>query len=459
LDQKKLKIKIIDEFIEPNWQDIIRSEVSSDTICVGISTMTGPQIAGSLKFARFVRSISDVPIVWGGIHPTIFPKQTLENELVDYVVIGEGEYCFQDLINALAKKGDVSQIPNLGFKKDGRIILNRTEPATIRLDDLPKIPYELINLNSYIGVNQKIFGNIKRTFELHTGRGCQHRCLYCYNYQSTWRGFSAGRIIDDIEKLVRQYKIDALHWREDNFFCSKKRVHDICESLIKRNIKIKWSASCRIDYFSQYEDDFVELLKKSGLETLVFGAESGSDRILESLNKGIRIEQTVNVNRRMKRFQIQPVYNFMVGIPGEMKKDIILTYRLIDQILAENPTAKLYAQQLYAPYPSTPLYQKCIDAGFIAPASLQEWSSVSFSYHQNFKIYPWLNGKLGKFIKQTSFVLTKLIFSQNRLIRFWSRLRLKAFNQGLAGFPIEEWFTNRTRKLFNRFKKIGFFCR
>lgn len=203
----------------------------------------------------------------------------------------------------------------------------------------------------------------------------------------------------------------------------RKRVFDICEALIRKNIKIKWSASCRIDYVDSFNDDFISLLRRSGLTTLTLGAESGSDRVLESINKHLTVDQIIRTNIKMKTFDIDCYYNFMVGIPGETKEDIVKTYQLIERLIDDNPRCRFYAQMAYVPFPGTQLYQKSVSLGFEQPRSLDDWKKIDFSY-RSIVTHPWVGIELRRFITNTSFVI-KHVQLDNVVLQHWFRVRLK----------------------------------
>lgn len=214
-------IKIIDEELHKDWQTVMRDELTDKTICVGVSSITGHQIHSGLTFSRFVKNRVDVPVVWGCAHPTILPEGTLEHPLVDIVVKGEGEYVFYNLVCALARGEALSHIDSLGYKDSSRIIMNK-ECDYLTMNDLPDIPLSLIDVEDYINRVHPACTYTERGFELHISRGCNHGCSFCYNNKGKWRGYSAERVIDQVEKLRAAYHIDGLHWREDNFLWIEK---------------------------------------------------------------------------------------------------------------------------------------------------------------------------------------------------------------------------------------------
>lgn len=377
------KVKIIDEQIRPFWSDELDKELNDSTICVGISSMTGSPILGGLEFAKVVKNRFDIPIVWGGLHPSMLPEQTLQNDLVDIIVKGEGEEAFLKIVNALKSGDDPENIPNVGFKRNGRIKFYPPNKF-VDLNTLSLLPYHLVDCESYIKIERGQFSNCRRIFVLHTDRGCPHKCGFCYNTNinnSKWRYLRAPQVVDQIEYLLKNFSLDGIEFLSDNFFVNKKRVTEICKEIIKKKIKFSWHADCRIDYFAKYDDSFIDLLEESGCVSLTFGIESGSPKILDLIRKDINLDDVFIVNKKIKKRKISVGYHFMAGFPGETKEDILETYKIMLKLYSEYPDAIFLGPSLYTPYPGTFLYDKCLERGFKPPRNLEDWAR--FDWYTN----------------------------------------------------------------------------
>jgi len=387
-------VKIIDELINPNWQNMIQNEIKQKPKLFGISCMTGKQIKYSLNFSSFIKKHSDIPVVLGGVHPSILPEQTLRNEYIDFVVKHEGEETIIELMKSFEEKQDLEKIIGLGYKRNNKIFVNKDRPL-IKLDNLPCIAYNLIEVDRYIG---KRFGS-QRSFELCTSRGCPHQCKFCYNLnynKCTWRSLSVDKIFDNLYEVIDKYKIDCITWREDNFFIDKKRVKEIAERIIREKINIRWHADCRVDYVYNYTQDFIDLLKRSGCHTLTLGVESGSNKILKSINKGITQEQVIKVKEKLTKNKIYQDYHFMMGFPDETDEDIKQTIDLIYKLMRSNKYfGGICGPSLYTPYPGTLLYKKSLTKGFSPPKTLESW--INMDWHT--LNIPWIKGKPRKVIE------------------------------------------------------------
>ena len=385
-------VKVIDELIHPHWQDLILEELKQKPMFMGVTSMTGKQIKYGLKFSSFVKKHSRTPLVWGGIHPSIFPQQTLRGENIDFAVIGEGEETIIEFAKFLEGNQKIEKIKGLGFKNKNSIHVNEERPF-IRLKNFFRLHYSLIDVERYIG---RRFG-AQRSFELCTSRGCPHRCSFCYcrsYHKSTWRSMSIDHIFDDLREIIEKYQIDGLTWREDNFFVSKKRVEMIAERIIREKISINWHADCRIDYVDNYDDSFIDLLKRSGCHTLTLGVESGSDMILKHINKGINREQVLRVKEKLSKHGIFQNYHFMLGFPNETKEDVHQTISLMHSLMKKNKYfSHIYGPSLYTPYPDTALYEESLQKGFTPPKKLAGW--IHMDWH-SFRL-PWITGKRCKF--------------------------------------------------------------
>lgn len=341
-----------------------------DTICVGITSMTGPMLGHAIEFARFVRQTSPkTPIVWGGLHASMVPEQTAESKYVDIVVRGEGEITLLELVDALEKDRPLNAVKGLTFKDNGSVV-NTPDRDFIDLNDIPvKLPYHLLDTNRY-----NIFD-----FPIHTSRGCPHGCTFCYNLIFNRRSFrykTAERVLDEIEYILKTFPVTNLdiNW-EDNFFVNQERVQRICEGIIERGLNFQWHSFCRVDYASKFDESFLKLVETSGCWLLSYGGESGSQEILNSVvNKGITIQQVLETTRKMSKTKMIQQISFMCGFPGETYEDFSATCNLIDEITKINPGAEIVGLFPYTPYPGAPLIEVVKEKyNFQPPQTLEEW--------------------------------------------------------------------------------------
>ncbi len=267
-------------------------------------------------------------IIVGGPHPTVRPEDI--PDFVDHIVQGEGETAILEIVN-----GSHDKIIKKEFIKD--------------LDGVPPIAWNYFTRLPY-DFSCDFFPE-KPAFNLNTSRGCPFTCTFCSN-ASIWgqmnRTFSAERIVDDIQSLMIDHGARGIYFREDNFACNKKRVNDFCELLIKRDINISWACETRVD---NVDNDLLVLMNRAGCRGVFFGVESGSQRILDFLSKGTRLEQIKNIFDTCNRLDIKTYASFVVGLPNESEQELLDTLKFSEQIQPANkgfnifigvPYSKLY---------------------------------------------------------------------------------------------------------------------
>jgi len=363
----------------------------SKTILVGISSMTSRQISYGLEAANFIKEKEpEIPIVWGGIHASLLPEQTVEDKRIDVVAIGEGEKTIVELTKAFEKGKKLNKIKGIAFKEKGKTIITEKRPF-LNLDEINDLCYHLIeNFKEYTP---------QKKFFYPSSRGCPHRCTFCYNTKfcnNTWRAKSTKKILEDVKWIVDEFKPKTIDFNEDNFFVNKQRVYDISKGFIEEEYDFEWAGDCRVDYFSRFDREFLETIKKAGCNTVFFGCESGSTRTLKRVKKDITVEQTIESIKKCKEYDIKPILSFVVGFPFETKEDILKTMRLIDKLDLLNEDILATIISTFTPYPGTPLFEEAIEAGYIPPKSLEEWGqSFLFGNVQN---TPWLKGELRELV-------------------------------------------------------------
>ncbi len=371
LEKRGIKVKIIDAIRQKNYLSLIEDELKG-TDLVGLSVMT-MQVNSALKISKLIKDFNpDMPIVWGGVQPTLFPEQVASHPLIDMAVFGEGEETLWDLVQTLENKSGLKNIPGLAFQKKGKVIINQKRPF-LKMDDLPLPNWSLIPREILKGIT---------LVPTHTSRGCPHQCAFCINSitHNSWRGYPIELVLEDL-RIIKQlpyFRNKPLRFWDENFFTDIQRARAIIKGMIDRKLNIPWETTVRVDYIRDgvIDDDFLGLLKKSGCYLLSYGGESGSERVLRKINKGIKPAQIIHSAKQTLKYGIIPQYSFMVGLPGETKKDIRQTIYLIDQLTDLSPQIQILGPQAFRPYPGSALYQECLASGWSAPETLEDWGKV-----------------------------------------------------------------------------------
>ena len=331
---------------------------------IGYSVLTGPDITQAIVQSKeFKALLPKSTIVWGNVHPSCTPEQTMAEEYIDFIVIGAGEKSLLQLIDHLGKgEPKPADIPGLVYRENGRIFINERASELKNLDELPDPAWHLIDVPKYWQVS------------LNTSRGCPFRCTFCYNsaFHTGYRGdFSAERIIAQVEHLQKTYGVKFIRFFEDNFTFNRKRLHRFCELVIERKIKLKWDCEARADL----SEKDIDLMARAGCVSVGIGVETGSKRLLEFLKKDIDLDEMLKSFWSIVRHRIMPRIYIMEAVPTETLEDYNLTRDLLHK-MGDTP----YFYMRFVPYPGTPLYSYCVEQNLITPPdNLAEWPHFSFN--------------------------------------------------------------------------------
>ncbi|MBA3017027.1 MAG: B12-binding domain-containing radical SAM protein [Proteobacteria bacterium] len=440
--KKGYEIKIIDQRTDKGWKTTLKKELK-DALCVGITSMTGPQLRYALEAARFVKENSDVTVVWGGIHGSLMPEQTIKSKYIDILVTGEGDYSFAEVVEALEEGKGLSNIKGLYYKEKGEINNTGRRKLIAKLDELPDLPYGLIDIEKYYGFDI----NAGRSITLMTSRGCPFRCAFCYNttyYRNTWRGMSAKRTIEKIKYVVDNFGIKNIFFQDDNFCANLKRFEDIVNGILKEKIDITWGLmGARVSSLKLMSDSLLDKAVKAGCVNVDVGIESGSERILKLISKDNTIPEILAVNKKLAKHFYRMKYTFIMGIPTETEEELLQSVRFAIKLCKDNPHV-LPLFFVYCAYPGTSLCNLALRHGFKEPKNLEEWSEIN--YETAHLHYPWLDKKRIKMLK--NFEFASLFASKNndykikspffklmaRLYRPIAKLR---FEKNIYQFPME----------------------
>lgn len=385
------EVTIIDQRVNDSWKEQLSAELEKDPLCVGISAMTGSQINYGLEVARITkdyrtRNKTRTSVVWGGIHGTLLPEQTIQNENIDFLVKGEGEITFKELVHALHSGEKFDAIAGLLYKENGAIKQN-PEREKVSLETLPDLPYQLVNVEDYVHSKSMITENVQRVLPFITSRGCPYQCTYCCNPRLSrhkWRALSPEQTYERIRNVVDTYKLDGIVFHDENFLSDPGRAMKLAELI---DSKFVWSIQGRMDAILEAD---MEKLYKLGLRMVQPGIESGSDRILELIKKGEDRQVMELANKKLAKTGIIPVYNFMIGFPGEEDRELMETVDFALKLIEDNSNVEIAGFYILVPYPGTEIFEIALREGFTPPASLEEWAKFDRQHNDT----PWIRDKI-----------------------------------------------------------------
>lgn len=347
LEKASIPVKIIDDDLyQAGFEKIASLASKMDPMIVGV-TATTATIKNALDYVKSIKNVlPNTLTVIGGPHPTFLPNETLkcENSL-DVVVIGEGEETLVDLAEKYSKTGNrgLSDVNGITYRDDNKIRMTQPRPLIKDLDSLPFPARHLVPFKDY-ELSSQAGGMI-------TSRGCVFNCNYCSSSLIMGKKFrtrSAENVVDELEELHYKYGLKDVAFLDDIFMLNKKRAGLIADEIKNRNLDISFIASSRVN---TVDESLLESLKNSGMSTLYCGVESGSQRVLDLMGKGITLKQAENAFKTAKKVGVDIVGSFILGYPGETVKEMDQT---IDFSIKLDPDYSQYS--ILTPFPGTPIY-------------------------------------------------------------------------------------------------------
>jgi len=360
---------------EINKEEVKRDIEKSDPFVVGIRVLTGPPIPRSLEVSKIAKKLG-VKVVWGGPHPTVLPEQTLQNPNIDSVVIGEGEYTFQKLLDYYS--GKKVNLEGVGFKKNGKIKIMPASKHYVNLDKLPLPAWDLVeNVNKYFPFKKH------NLLPISTTRGCAFKCGFCHNSNKNVKEYLGCYRIANPERAIKEFRlvrelvkneISMLNFGEDLHLVSKDYTKKFCNELKKSNLKFKWATASR---YQTLDNEIINMIKNSGCVKILLGIESGSERIQKMNNKVIELERAKKIASKLRGSKIFLTNTYILGHPTETIKELKMTLKYIKKIPADENLI-----QLYRPMPGTPYFEICVERNKVSvPKNLEGWSGFGVLGH------------------------------------------------------------------------------
>ncbi len=269
-----------------------------------------------VEWANYVKSAMDVKVIVGGINVTLYPKESLSYPCFDYGITGEAVESLPRLISALEKNGSVDNIEGVVYRDNGEIVINPSSNKLLDFNDYPFPARHLLPNNLYYS-----FTSQRKNFTVMlTTTGCSYKCTFCAIANLPYRKRLSKSVVDEIEECYRKYNVREIDFFDATFFMDKKRAIEICEEILRRNIKIEWSCRSRVDVV---DEDILEKASRAGCKKIYYGIESVSPQVLKDINKQIDHKQTMRIIELTHKYGIKTLGFFMVGNPGDTKESIL----------------------------------------------------------------------------------------------------------------------------------------
>lgn len=382
-----------------------RQKASTDPVQLfAITVMPGPQLVPAVQLTRRLKELYPaIPIVWGGYFPSLYAEPVLRSEYVDWVVRGQGEQPFLDLLQVLDGQLDPHKVTGLSFRNEfGE--RNNQEQTWVKPDRYPRLPFERIDVADYLHPTH--LG--KQTGVYQSSVGCPYRCNFCGvigAFGSREMFVSPLRVYEDLSRLVSRFGMDSLHFYDNNFFLKEDRAVEIAERLAP--LGLSWWCESRADVLLSYSDKTLDQIRRGGLKMVFIGAESGSDDALRRMSKDITVAQVEEVAAKSREHQIVPEFSFCLGDPEDPTEDVGRTMELIQRLKKLNPLCEIIFYY-YTPTPQRreSYYDDVIQSN-PTPETLEEWMEpqwIAWAAHVDPQL-PWLTGKLKERVRNFDTVL------------------------------------------------------
>lgn len=362
LESVDIPVRIIDApAMGMGMVDIIKDISQHNDAIVGITVLTPAFKAVSDLCLSIKKSFPTSLIVLGGAHPTALPERTLrEISAADIVCIGEGEMAMAEI--ASVKPGEPNRLINIRgicYRDNQEVINTKIRPAVRDLDLIPPPARHLLPMEKYHLTASRVS---KAAFcpTIIVARGCPFSCTYCSRtFGKTFRSHSVDRIIVEIKSLITAYDVDQINIEADTLTVNKKFIRSLCHALIENRIseKINWTCESRID---TVDEEILSLMKRAGCWQISYGVETGTQRLLDLINKSVTLQKVEEIFALTKQVGISIRGFFMLGLPTEKRADSLATIAFAKQL---DP---FWAQfTITVPYPGTKMFEDLDSTGKI----------------------------------------------------------------------------------------------
>lgn len=427
--------RIVDGNIEDGVAATLAAMRRERFAVVGVTVMGGPQVASAIEMSRAIRAASPTtPIVWGGYFPTLYSDAALNAPYVDFLVRGQGETTFRELLEHLHGRAAVEDIGGLSWKRGNAIVHNPDRPVSRQFAS-DRLPYELLGdprkylVKTFLG---------ERTAAHQAAIGCRFRCTFC-GVAAMFRGATA---LPPAQKLERELTflrdrigVDSLQFCDHNFFDREADMIPILETLAR--VQLPWWCYARADALLSLSPSTWSLVRESRMRMAYIGAESPNDALLHDIRKGTRADQTLAVAELCAANDVIPELSFMVAPPRDPEGETERTFEFIRLVKRINPRAEIIV------YVYTPLPTSSLPASMRAkmpddlrdvhgepvrfPTTPEEWTQrrwVDYSCHAD---APWVSERLRRRIRDFVTVLgCRFPTVQDVRHSAWTKLPLRA---------------------------------
>jgi len=367
LEKNNYQVDVIDcQALQLSYEEA-KSEIEKrQPTIVGI-TSTTLTYKSALKIVGMAKEVCpECLTIMGGSHVTFWDENALQEcPELDIVVRREGENTLLEIVQKLEAGKSFDDTIGITCRKNSQIIRNPDRPYIENLDELPFPAIHLWPMES-LRINGEVM------FPLMTSRGCAYWCKYCSAVRMGGRKYrvrSPKNVVDEIEHLNKKFGAKRFTFYDDAFTVDQSRAKEICEQIIYRKMKIKWNCETRVDSVTK---ELLLKMKESGCTDVWFGVESGSQLIINAMDKGFKIEKTIKAFKWAKEAGLMTVSDTILGFPGETRETAWETIKFVEKLEPDD-----VAYYIATPYPGTPLYDEVKDNGLLQITDFDKYDTAT----------------------------------------------------------------------------------
>ena len=379
---------VIDQRVQPNWRELLHENIN-DSLWLGFSLMVGPSIIHALDVAKVAKKWrNDIPIVCGGNWPTVAAKITLSNYLVDYIVVGSGDHAVVSLTKYFL--GENKNLPDCVYSKED---INNINESTIKFEQVTPIKSSYWRTSYDVIPDINLYKSSNNVAALFAASSCPYgKCKFCsimqpYEYYIR----EPNDILDEVSFLVNDKCFSVIFFLDGLFFVNRQHTLELVKGFKDRQFKMEWKGRVRSNSFEKFTPKDINLFKETGLKVVAAGFESGSDKVLKSIIKGVKAKDAFKLARICNDYELELQASYLFGLPGETVEDLKLTIEHIERI--KDISKKFYySNYFYAPIPGTESYDEFVKLGGEVPSTLDQWGKALWE-EVGISNVPWLSNK------------------------------------------------------------------
>ena len=336
LQSKNIDVRVLDLNVEEmKIKDIIKYISIYKPRFIGISTITRQADRAYQLGQNIKKNFENINLIYGGVHPTFLCYEPFKKGCADFVIIGEGEMIFYELIQSILENKDIKNVKGILFKQNDKLIHTEKRELLEDIDVLPFPNYSLVPLKKY-NTNIHLKEYPGQAAHIMSSRGCLGQCYYCCSpslFHGKVRYRSIRNILEEIEEIINKHAINKIHFHDDNFLIDPNRVVEFCKAVLENSLSFVWICLARADIIAQ-NPKMLKYMKKAGCVGVEIGVECGDEYVLNRLNKQETKYSIKKANEYLRANGIAPMYLLMSYSPGE-------------NIDTPNITAKFYYELRY----------------------------------------------------------------------------------------------------------------